>query len=187
MTYLSQLGRARRRRLHALMAANDSLRFFAAYIPGGVHTMIALARLSSDEKVRQVAFAWNALPRKEHRRANLDQLCRNAGLLPVSALGAIVDTGSELGMVSASELLGAVAALHGAAEAEVGRAMTGTWRDRERYFRSTGFLPGPNATAGQRDAYDPNSGLEPIEKENMEFTRTLKESQRRQLRQKGRG
>jgi hypothetical protein len=86
MKYPSHLGRARTRRLHALLALNDSLRFLSAYIPGGVFTTIALARMSSDEKVRQVAFAWNALPRKEHKTVNLDQLCLNAGLTPGSVI-----------------------------------------------------------------------------------------------------
>jgi hypothetical protein len=36
---------------------NDTLRHFSSYIPGGVGTMIALARLSTDESVRRVALA----------------------------------------------------------------------------------------------------------------------------------
>jgi hypothetical protein len=47
-----------------------SLRYFSSYIPGGVGTMIALTRLSADERVRQVAF--------DHKSGPAHRLTENA-------------------------------------------------------------------------------------------------------------
>ena len=166
------------------MVLNDSLRFFSASIPGGVFTTMALARVSTDEGVRRVAALWNALPRKEHKTVNLDDLCWKAGVTPARVLGSIAETALELGM-DVSQFLHAIRVLPSAFQAEAARAQTGTWRDRERFLRASGFLSDPNATAARRDAAVRDSELEPIEEDTMYWTRMLKASLRRELRQQG--
>ena len=185
MRYPSHLGRARRRRLHALTDSNDSVRYFSSYVPGGIFTMIALARLSADERVRQAAFAWNALPRAEHRTVNLDRLCWDVGLSPGSVLGSIAETAFELGM-DVSELMSGLAGHFSAIQAEIARARAGRRRDLERFFRSSGFLPDSTTRTANREAADPDSELEPIEEDTIEFTRMLKRGLQRGRRRAGR-
>jgi hypothetical protein len=181
--YPSHLGRARRRRLHALLAMNDAIRFFSVYIPGGVFTTIALVRLSADEKIRQVAVLWNALPRKEHKTVNLDQLCLNVGLTPACVLGSIVETAYDLGM-DVAQMVSALLALPGAIQWEMTRARKkGSWCERERFLSMVGFM---SKQFAPRHPVDPTSDLAPVEKETMEFTRSLKPRLRREQRPDGR-
>ncbi len=180
-TYPTHLARARRRRLRAYMVLDDGLRYFATYIPGGVHNLITLARLSKDEKVRQLAVLWNSLPRKDHRTVNLDRLCLlDAEVSPGMVLASIAETAYDLD-IDVSELIGAIDAIPNAAREESRRARTGSWRDRERCFRRDDLVRGPNTAS----AADPDSELEPIEKETMEFTRMLKRGLQRERRQQG--
>ena len=143
MRYPSHLGRARRRRLHAFVATNDQLRYFSSYIPGGVGMMISLMRLSQNDKVRQIAFAWNDLPRKEHRTVNLDRLSSDAGVAPAEVFDDIIGTAGGLNM-DCSELIRALHALPGALRAAEARAIAESRRDREPFLRASGFLSGRN-------------------------------------------
>src|SRR5215472_10954817 len=122
----SHLGRARKRRLNALLSMNDSLRYFSSYIPGGVGTMIAFARLSTNESVRRVAFAWNSMPRKEHRTVNLDRLCASAGVAPSKVLGSVAEIAYELGM-DVSQLTTSLMSFSGAVRAGLERVCNGGW------------------------------------------------------------
>src|SRR5215471_18703982 len=130
MKYPSHLGRARRRRLNALLSMNDSLRYFSSYIPGGLGTMVALARLSTNESVRRLAVAWNSMPRKEHRTVNLDRLCASADVAPSEFLGGVAEVAYELGM-DVSQLMASLTSFSGAVRAGLERLRKGGWRERE--------------------------------------------------------
>jgi len=184
MKYPSHLGRARRRRLHAFVAMNDQLRYFSSYIRGGVGMMMSLVRLSQNDKVRRIAFAWNNLPRKEHRTVNLDQLSVDAGVAPSEAFDDIIRTAGELS-IDCSELLGALRGLPDALRAAEARAIAESIRDRGPVPRATGFRSGRNAMDVRSIAADRDSDLETMEEDTIYWTRMLKQSILRERRREG--
>src|SRR5262249_43013164 len=56
------------------------LRHVAESIPGGVETMVTLALLSRDKRVRAVASRWTSLSRKAKQTVEFEQLCRDIGI-----------------------------------------------------------------------------------------------------------
>jgi hypothetical protein len=74
------------------------LRHVAESIPGGVETMVTLASLSRDNRVRAVAGRWTSLSRKAKQSIEFEQLCRVVGIDGGHFFSAITATAFELGM-----------------------------------------------------------------------------------------
>jgi hypothetical protein len=146
--------------------------------------MMSLVRLSQNDKVQQIAFAWNDLPRNEHRTVNLDKLSSEAGVAPSEVFDDIIRTAGELNM-DRSELIGALRGLPDALRAAEARAIAESMRDRRRVIRASGFLSGRNAMNARTIADDREPELETMEEETIYYTRMLKQHVRRELRQEG--
>src|SRR5438132_372646 len=84
------------------------LKYMARYLPGGIKTMIYLAWLSRDEKVRTIAALWNRLPRQVKVDLELEELCRSAGLSWREFDKATWVTARELGIGNSQLLRGAL-------------------------------------------------------------------------------
>ena len=122
-------------------AMGSDLRSLAAWLPGGVPTMIRLARLSPDEKIRAVALRWLRLPRRIRRTAAIESLCASADVPYHQFFGDIVATTYELGidgtrMVAAQR--NATIALQALAREATGSR---NGRARQRFLEATGRLP----------------------------------------------
>jgi hypothetical protein len=117
------------------------LRSYARYLPGGVETMIRLARLSPDEKVRAVALRWLRLPRRIRRKASLESLCAAAGVSDHEFFGEVMATACELG-IDALRMLAAPANAARGVQILGERALeTGGGGARRKFLESTGFVP----------------------------------------------
>ena len=79
-------------RLNPIRALSDGVNYVAAFLPGGLETMIALARLSENQKVQAVALQWNSLSRRNRGNTPIDQLCRAAGVGDSKFLGTVTGT-----------------------------------------------------------------------------------------------
>ena len=131
--------------------------------------MIALARLSEDQKVKSVALQWNSLSRKDRRNAPIDQLCRAVGVDDSKFLGAVTSTAFELG-IDVSRVFAAITNLD-AMPTRMGRALG--FKDRERILRSVGLAARRNeaTTVGQLGELE---DLPSFETDTIESTRFLK-------------
>ena len=74
------------------------LRHVREGIPGGVETMVTLASLSRDDRVRAIADRWTSLSRKAKQTVEFEQLCRNVGIDGGHFFSAIAATAFELRM-----------------------------------------------------------------------------------------
>src|SRR5215831_14590659 len=65
-------------------------------VPGGVHTVMALAWLSFDKPARAVANAWRALATETKRRTTIEDLCGGADITVMEFFRSVYRTGLEL-------------------------------------------------------------------------------------------
>ena len=70
----------------------------AAGLPGGIRTMLHIAWLSENPKVRAVAVQWNALSADDKRNVILEDLCDAAGVTDEEFAATVARTGFELGI-----------------------------------------------------------------------------------------
>ncbi len=85
---------------------SGKLEHAARFFPGRVRTMIHLAHLSSDPRVRGVAHAWRSLTEVEKVETHIEELCRAAGIGGADFIGCVAGTAWELGIDVASFLTG---------------------------------------------------------------------------------
>jgi hypothetical protein len=108
-------------------------------LPGGFPTLIHLAWLSENPKVRAVAARWDALPAGEKRNIILEDMCDAAGILRSEFFVNVATTAFELGIDVAGMLAGiletgvALQCLAGTAMATPGR---NGLKAREQFFEA---------------------------------------------------
>jgi len=156
-------------KLNPIRALSDGLNYFALFLPGGLETMIALARLSENQKVQAVALQWNSLSRKNRRNTPIDQLCRAAGVGDSKFLGTVTGTAFELG-IDVSGVFAAMMNLDAMAAYMHGPL---GFKDRARVLHSVGLLAwGNESTVG--DELSELQDLPSFEAETIQSTRLLK-------------
>ena len=77
----------------------------ARLLPGGVRTMLHLAWLSSDSRVRSVASEWHSFSAVARVEAHIEDLCRSAGISDAEFAGEVTRTAWELGIDVAAFML----------------------------------------------------------------------------------
>lgn len=97
---------AKARRLAVCAVPLGKLEHAARFFSGRVRTMIHLAHLSSDPRVRGVAHAWRSLTEVEKIETRIEELCRAAGSSGVHFIGCVAGTAWELGIDVAAFLTG---------------------------------------------------------------------------------
>ena len=134
--------------------------------------MIALARLSENEKAQEVARRWNALPRKDRSHTSLDELCGAADVTPSKLLGVVVATAHELGM-DVGGVLRAIANFDTIPPHMDRVVKRGGFKDRARILESVGLY---SQSDGPRADQLPSEieSLESFEADTIQYTRLLK-------------
>ena len=94
------------RRLAFRTFSAGRLEHAARFFPGRARTMIHLAHLSIDPRVRSVARAWHSLTEVERIETRIEELCRAAGISGADFIGCVAGTAWELGIDVAAFLTG---------------------------------------------------------------------------------
>ena len=134
--------------------------------------MIALARLSENEKAQEVARRWNALLRKDRSHTSLDEICESANITPSKVLGVVVATAHELGM----DVGGVVRAIANfdSIPAHMDRVVKrGGFKDRARILESVGLYSRSDGPRADQLPFE-IEGLESFEEDTIQSTRLLK-------------
>ena len=76
-------------------------------VAGGRGHFVEIARLSENEKVRQLVALWDSLPKREQNRCQLERLCEAVGLDPATFLGDVAATAFARG-IDTSKLIVAI-------------------------------------------------------------------------------
>jgi hypothetical protein len=137
------------------------LRHVAESIPGGVETMVTLASLCRDKRVRAVASRWTSLSRKAKQTVEFEQLCRVVGIDGGYFFSAITATAFELGM-DVSGFIGSLecGTIQAPTFPQQAKAAKGTAL-REQFFKSRRFLGRYDIGAGVRAGFTRESARSP--------------------------
>jgi DNA-binding transcriptional regulator YiaG len=118
------------------------LRHVAESISGGLKTMVTLASLSRDKRVRAVASRWTSLSRRAKDTVEFEQLCRDVGIDGGHFFSEITGIAFELGLDVAGFIGGLecwtvqAPTFPQAATAAKGTAL------REQFFKAAAFWAG---------------------------------------------
>jgi DNA-binding transcriptional regulator YiaG len=84
---------------HARAPICPLLRIYAQrHLRGGLETMIVLAWLSDDARVREIATSWSRLTHAEKRKVEIERLCLEVGVEPADFVRAVAGAAWELGI-----------------------------------------------------------------------------------------
>jgi DNA-binding transcriptional regulator YiaG len=118
------------------------LRHVAESLPGEVETMVTLASLSRDDRVRAVADLWTSLSRKAKQTVEFEQLCRVIGIDGGHFVSAITAIAFELGM-DVSRFIGSLECWTVQVPTSQQRAMAAKgYAMREQFFKAAAFWAG---------------------------------------------
>ncbi len=116
------------------------LKYLATYLPGGMKTMIHLAWLSRNKRVRDVARRWRALDKEQKRSIEIEELCHEAGVKDSDFIADIASTAHELG-IDVGSLIGGMTQMPRSLAASFNAASLGegleqAWEAMEFFDRS---------------------------------------------------